>query len=208
MSLSLNEVEAMANKAARGAGYDWGLAEEAAMATRWLCAHGIDGVAALADWLDQIDGGARAAPLDPSVPVWQADTILCPLATGAALSDFASLWTQADLRLSQAACPTLLLPFVAAAARQTKRILTLSTQTAQATTDGRDLSLTGPFAAHSTEITLTTGEALDAPRSETNRATPPPQAWDTLTRLAHRTYAPATEASRLAGAGAGLSDND
>jgi hypothetical protein len=30
----------------------------------------------------------------------------------------------------------------------------------------------------------------------------------TLTRFAHNTYAPATEASRLAGAGAGLSDND
>jgi len=29
-----------------------------------------------------------------------------------------------------------------------------------------------------------------------------------LTRFAHNTYAPATEASRLAGAGAGLSDND
>ena len=29
-----------------------------------------------------------------------------------------------------------------------------------------------------------------------------------LTNFAHKTYAPATEASRLAGAGAGLNDND
>ncbi|NND22495.1 MAG: DUF3726 domain-containing protein, partial [Silicimonas sp.] len=42
MSYSLNEVEATAKKAARGAGYPWGLAEEAAKATRWLCAHDID----------------------------------------------------------------------------------------------------------------------------------------------------------------------
>ena len=33
MSLSLNEVESTAKKAARGAGYPWGLAEEAAKAT-------------------------------------------------------------------------------------------------------------------------------------------------------------------------------
>ena len=31
---------------------------------------------------------------------------------------------------------------------------------------------------------------------------------ETLGRLAHRTYAPATPESRLAGAGAGLTDND
>ena len=34
------------------------------------------------------------------------------------------------------------------------------------------------------------------------------ECWGRLTALAHRTYAPATEASRLAGAGAGLTDND
>ena len=33
-------------------------------------------------------------------------------------------------------------------------------------------------------------------------------AWDVLNDLAARTYVPATEASRLAGAGAGLTDND
>ena len=33
MNLSLNEVDAMAKKAARGAGYSWGLAEEAGKAT-------------------------------------------------------------------------------------------------------------------------------------------------------------------------------
>ena len=32
--------------------------------------------------------------------------------------------------------------------------------------------------------------------------------WEALGRFAHRTYVPATEASRLKGAGAGLTDND
>ncbi|MEO0980892.1 MAG: DUF3726 domain-containing protein, partial [Pseudomonadota bacterium] len=40
------------------------------------------------------------------------------------------------------------------------------------------------------------------------RATPDPDSWTRLGVLAHRTYAPATDESRLRGAGAGLSDND
>ncbi|MEL7259121.1 MAG: DUF3726 domain-containing protein, partial [Pseudomonadota bacterium] len=43
MSWSLNEVESLARKAARGAGYSWGLAEEAGKATRWTCAAGWPG---------------------------------------------------------------------------------------------------------------------------------------------------------------------
>ena len=48
MSYSLNEMEATAKRAARGAGYSWGLAEEASKATRWLCTQGLDGAAELA----------------------------------------------------------------------------------------------------------------------------------------------------------------
>ena len=35
-----------------------------------------------------------------------------------------------------------------------------------------------------------------------------PDVWDRLQTLAHKSYVPASEASRLAGAGAGLTDND
>ena len=61
------------------------------------------------------------------------------------------------------------------------------------------------FSDH-TQITL--GGQLTTPRPHVTRATPDPVCWDTLNRFAHRTYAPATEESRLLGAGAGLSDND
>ncbi|HBM69159.1 MAG TPA: DUF3726 domain-containing protein, partial [Rhodobacteraceae bacterium] len=37
MSYSLNELQALARKAARGSGVPWGIAEEAAMAARYLC---------------------------------------------------------------------------------------------------------------------------------------------------------------------------
>lgn len=56
MVLSLNEVQVTAKKAARGAGYPWGIAEEAGQAARWLCSHGLDGCAALAGVLARFDG--------------------------------------------------------------------------------------------------------------------------------------------------------
>ena len=54
--LSLNQIEQTTRKAARGAGLAWGLADETGRAVRWLHAHGLPGVAALADWLESIGG--------------------------------------------------------------------------------------------------------------------------------------------------------
>ncbi len=70
ITVSLNEIDAMARKAARGAGYAWGLAEEAGRAVRWLEARGLPGLAALLRHLE------RGAPNETS-----------PLLAGATLSD-------------------------------------------------------------------------------------------------------------------------
>ena len=51
MTWSLNEIESLAKNATRGAGRDWGLAEEAGKATRWLCAAGWPGADLLAELL-------------------------------------------------------------------------------------------------------------------------------------------------------------
>ena len=84
MSFALIEVEATAKKAARGAGHSWGMAEEAARAARWLCAHGIDGVAGLARALARVDGSdprqhapARLA-VEPAAEPRLSDLPTCP----------------------------------------------------------------------------------------------------------------------------------
>ena len=43
MTFALNEIEAMAKGAARGAGFDWGIAEETGQSVRWLAARGLPG---------------------------------------------------------------------------------------------------------------------------------------------------------------------
>ena len=191
MSYSLNEVEAMARKATRGAGEDWGLAEEAGRAARWLCAQGIDGVAALTDCL------AR-----------EARDGACPLRLGCDLSDRAAALVSGRRRYKDVASPVLLLPFVAMAARQIALPLWVECDGSHAVTDGQGLAMTSPFPAHAMRVDVLVDGGLSAPLPRQTRARPDPAAWAMLCRFAHKTYAPASEASRLRGAAAGLSDTD
>ncbi len=207
MTLSLNEVEALARKATRGAGYSWGLAEEAGRAVRWLQAHEMEGAKALAELLT---GEKASAPTNPGA-VWTAKTPLCPLTSGAALCDLAADIMGDGIRLGPTRHPLLLAPFAAWVAETTLRPMRL-------TWDGADLRFgpqgaslhgSGVNAAQAAEVHL---HPLSTPVTGTGptqtRAALDADTTATLDRLAQRTYAPATEASRLAGAGAGLTDND
>jgi hypothetical protein len=205
---SLGEIEAMAKKAARGAGYSWGLADEAGAATRFLCAQGLPGCETLARLLD----AGFAHPLPAHRPrslagPWRGDGPLCPLITGAALADDADRLLSDPLRIENIALPLFLLPFAAMASRQIALPVVIEADTASATAAGFTLALTGTFPA-SANLTLHIGEGPEHLPPLRTRATPTPQAWASLSAHAHRTYAPATDASRLKGAGAGLSDND
>ena len=212
MNLALIEVEAMAKKAARGAGYSWGMAEEAAKGTRWLCTAGFDGVAALAKVLQTVDGQDLSTMTPGALGGdWQgSNDTLCPLATGAALSDSADFWAEDGKTASNVIAPLLLLPFAANAALQLGRSVTLSWQDAQLVTDGRTVGATsnGIDVDRAKTVQVHVGGALSNERPTSFRATPNDADWATLERFAHRTYAPDTEESRLKGAGAGLSDND
>ena len=122
MTWSLNEIEALARKAARGGGMAWGLAEEAGKATRWLCAAGWPGATALADLLLTNDGAAwEAIRPRTDTDTWTArDGILCPTAAGAALTDRAAdLAAGHTIRLQNVSRPILLIPHAAWAAETT-----------------------------------------------------------------------------------------
>lgn len=210
MSYSLNEVEATAKRAARGAGYSWGLAEEAGKAARWLCARDLDGCAALARLLDQFQGDHEAdwTPITEGAQ-WQAAAgRLCPLLTGAAISDRANSLQNGNVSLEALVEPILLIPFAASCARRLQKVVSIDFSQTNAVTDGDALSVDGRFPALADEATVTIGGKIATPQPQCSRAKPSPETWQVLNRFAQRTYAPATEESRLTGAGAGLSDND
>lgn len=204
MSYSLNEVEATAKRATRGAGYAWGVAEDAAKATRWLCAHDLDGVANLARLLGASERNAPTS-IDGD---WTGEGALCPLQVGCLLSDSAHLLNDGPIRIQTLAEPALLLPFAALAARQLNAVVSVDCEGQVAVTDGQILAMPGDFPTVAATVTITLGGTLPASSPRTSRATPAPLDWDALNSFAHKTYAPATEESRLLGAGAGLSDND
>jgi hypothetical protein len=214
MSHSLNEVEATAKRAARGAGFCWGLAEEAGKAARWLCANGQDGCGVLARLLDDLDGEPLSALSPMSLDgEWTSPSgRLCPLMAGVTLSDCASRLDEGDIIMSGVMHPALILPFSASAAQQRKGDVTVSWDGLSAVTNSSGMRLVEAASAFTAvaaaRVRVRSGGTVDPLTPHATRATPDAEHWATLNRFAHRTYAPASEASRLLGAGAGLSDND
>lgn len=225
---ALNEVEVMGKRAARGVGLPWGIAEEAGKAVRWLTALGFPGVEQLADILTHHDKllFAELAPIDIDA-VWQAPAgQLCPLIAGAALSDRAAEVAGGRvIELGPTTQPLLLAPYAAGAVRLTGTAMTLGWDDVVVvlTPDGVAIEgnhetltarSTEGVRCHSINELAAPGNELAAPVDEPPALMlapvhePAVPAWDCLAAFAHRTFAPATEASRLSGAGAGLSDNN
>ncbi len=216
MNVSFNEVEVLSKRAARGAGLSWGMAEEAGKATRWLMAHGLPGLKILLDILEHNDGLAGENTIPVSTDgAWRAPAgNLCPLTAGTILCDRArEITDKHDINLGSVLQPLALAPFLATAARISGGVFELTWGDVVMVIEGREFSTT----AANTYLTSHHAESVRCRRVEQVVADPVKRvtnckvdkdAWARLNDYSHRTFAPASEASRLAGAGAGLTDND
>jgi hypothetical protein len=177
---------------------DWGMAEEAGFAVHWLEAHGLPGTKILAQYLSTVHRDTNF------------DYDNCPLKLGCIISDTGD-WNA--LGNTATAEPLLLVPFIANVAGEDSVELVWAKN---------------KLVIHNDGVTTDDVEVLDSnvgkshhicnlkPSTETkNVLKPKNRVLDDakshvaiLNALAHKTYAPATAASRLAGAGAGLNDND
>lgn len=206
----------MARKATRGAGYAWGLAEETGKAARWLCAHRLPGLPVLAALLALNDGkpyGDIAPAGDEDV--WRAASgVLCPLIAGVALADRCDEIARGRvIRLAQTAYPFLITPFLGRAATYTGTAFALSLENEEIVCSERGVhaDMTEPHLHTSLTESVTCMVApvpagLTAERDGSVEIDAP--TWARLNAFAQRTYVPASEGSRLSGAGAGLIDND
>ncbi len=213
MSWSLSEIEGLTRKAARGAGFCWGLADEAGKAARWLASYGLPGPEVLADFLEAFDGTPHAEmrPHDVDAARWQAHCgTICPISAGTALCDLAQCDIPIrDICIIACAQPLLLLPFVSAAAEDGGQPLRL-------TWKGGDFSFVGDACGQTTApLTACADVHVTHDRAEQPSLPPRQMRYDLdaacagrLAAMAARTYAPDTEESRISGAGAGLTDND
>ncbi len=217
-TVSLSEVDAMCRKAARGAGMSWGLAEEAGRAARALAALGLNGPGVLLVAIDAVDGDVAAHRPRVGLPEWRSPAgRLCPIATGAALSDRAhALLAGETVRLGPVLSPLLLVPFLGMAARGLGAslrlahgsgvlVVTPAGPAAESCDFLRVPVLDGLCVAAVTELA---GGRLRPAKAVSVGLEVPVDDWRRLDRYAHRTYAPATEELRRSGAGAGIRDND
>lgn len=132
MELSLNEVETLAARAARGAGYSWGEADETGRAARWLARAGFDWSRLLRRVLETETSLARPHAVNGRLA---AAGRVSPVAVGCWLMDEAGTRPERELQerelqerespaldlpaldLPDVAFPLLVLPFAARAAR-------------------------------------------------------------------------------------------
>jgi len=109
-------------KAYRGAGFSWGMAQEAGKAARWLAGHHLPALDLFATLLSQTTGVSHTqlAP-DTTANAWpdswaSPGGVLCPVVAGTFLSDLASMLVPktTTVRFSAVASPLILLSFIAA----------------------------------------------------------------------------------------------
>lgn len=212
MRVSIGEVQSTVMKATRGAYMSWGMAEEAGRAAAWLETRRLPGATAAASLVDENDAipMARLSPSDPFASVVKGEGRLCPLLAGAAISDA----NRDDaFEVVSVAHPLLLVSFVAQLGEGHGTDFSVTWQGVEIlcgynglTVKGERESLLKNYVS-SVKIEPTI-QAADAVSERELRADVEDKVWDLLEHYAHRTYVPASEASRIAGAGAGLTDND
>jgi hypothetical protein len=208
---SLSEIHAACLKAARGSGLPWGLAEEAGMAAAWLAAAGLPGPELMLRLLEQ-PRRERPAVAPGS---WRAaeGAFVCPIAAGAALSDFAALREgigPGTLTIEGLAFPAIILPFAAQVARRAGRSIGVEWPglSALLAPEGYRIAATSGIEVALASATLGyASEAGSLSQLRPDGRSVALEVWQRLDDLAMRTMVPATARSQ-ADAGAAASDND
>jgi hypothetical protein len=191
--LSLNEVESLALKVGRGAGFSWGLAEDIGRGARALARDG----SPWAEALVALARGAESWQAPSRVQLASASEFgsaapLCPVRIAARLLDDPSVLREGPLRIANVAVPLWIEALFAASA------------------NGRefDVAWPGGWLAPAADVTIAPLAASweQAPRQP--RAHADARVLAVLGAVAARVYVPASDSSRAKGAGGGSVDDD
>ncbi len=202
MRYSLSEINAMAKKAARGAGFEWGYAEEIGDAVKWLASHNLAGVMELAEYFSLRDQSELAftAPQSLSDQLSSPnDAALCPVLTGAFLMDHAPLLPD-HIQLQQVASPLLLVPCFSALSRNKQQNWLIEWEGFSFYCAPSGIQVSGELTLRGQIVESMSCRVVDVDSSAFShqKATSKvyASAWATLADFAAKTYVPATEQSR------------
>jgi hypothetical protein len=210
MNLSLGEYSALVAKAFRGVGYSWGLTEEASFSARRLAEVGFPSGDMAVRLLDQVDL-VSTADVMPDARWTSPGPALCSICVGTSIADLGGC---GELSLGPTIEPLFVAPFLSRTLGEARPGYVIEWDGgACEVSDGR-ISSSGRPPIGPCRIVIKPRQA-DADQADGvvdialhRRVELSDATMAALGAFAHRLYAPATEASRIAGAGAGLTDND
>lgn len=212
LDLSLGEFRALVAKAGRGAGFSWGLADDLAYSARRLAEFGGPSGPMVVSLLERIES-LELGQLMPTTE-WEArGDMLCPICTGVSISDVVSLAGTGRRDLGPVIEPAFIAPLVSAALKPDQGDCVVSWDGGQCAATADGLRMTGTLPSEPVMVSVQWGATGGAPHLGTeavghDRVGLPTAVFRALEQWAHRTYAPATDESRAAGAGSDQSDND
>ncbi len=208
---SLGEVSALVKRAVRGAGYDWGVCEDCAAAACWLIGCGLEGIQVLAAFLSRGDAGNStpgALRISNLQLISAENRNLNPLYAGTALTDHCHLIVEnRAFTVTNLGSPLLTAGFIGAhgAASGRRYLVTWGEVTMIGGADGGLLQGEPVDLLTASTVKLIckrAAEEVPLPGSKpVSRPSINSDDWAFLEALAGRTYAPATDASRMSGAG-------
>ncbi|NNC80427.1 MAG: DUF3726 domain-containing protein [Acidimicrobiales bacterium] len=204
MNLSLGEFQSLIAKAFRGAGYPWGLTEEAAFAARRLAEGGLPVGAMVVRLLQSVDGSA-IADLMPDEQWRSSGPVLCAVCVGTSIADEADC---EDLELGPTSEPIFIAPFLSATLDADDGGYVIDWGEGRCYVTSGGIRVEGGLSVGPVAVMIRRQAALPSEDERFDRVEVDDVTFSALATFAHRVYAPATEASRLAGAGAGTTDND
>ena len=202
---SSSEINTVSKRAARAAGYSWGIAEEVGKCISSIEMYGISGVENLNNYLKTIKDIKPKGPKQIEKNNKLNDKSLCPIYTGLKLIDnYKSVDDIKLLKFIDLNYPLLLLPFINKLSYLIGKRIEIAIDDINVECNLNkcvlaDHQIKSAIIKKAKTLTISILENEDSFSSKT---------WNELYEMSTETFVEETEQSKQTGAGAGLQDND
>ena len=202
---STSEINTVSKRAARAAGYSWGIAEEVGKCISSIEMYGIAGVENLNNYFKTITNIKPKGPKQIEKNNKLNDKSLCPIYTGLKLIDnYKSVDDIKLLKFINLDYPLLLLPFVNKLSYLIGKRIKIAIDNINVECNLNkcvlaDHQIKSAIIKKAKTVTISILENEDSFSSKT---------WNELYEMSTETFVEETEQSKQTGAGAGLRDND
>ena len=202
---SSSEINTVSKRAARAAGYSWGIAEEVGKCISSIEMFGIPGVENLNNYFKTIKDIKPEGPKQIEKTNKLNDKSLCPIYTGLKLiDDYKSVDEIKILKFIKLDYPLLLLPFINKLSYLIGKRIQVSIDDINAECN-LNTCILADYNIKSSIIKKAERVTISIIENEDNFSS---KSWNELYKMSTETFVEETEQSKQTGAGAGLQDND